>query len=263
MIAEEAAIGTQGTGVSTTKHQMLRGVDESCLLASRSSPKQKYESFSLRSQTLDDSIREGLPSMPAVTESLMSTHAEAGVEQEYSLLRPTSQVVGPLGGIRERGLQVEPLGLNLFEDVDQRGRSRYALWNAKAQTVCLTGFVVRVLPQNHHLHLVKWRLVKGVEDESARRITRPCCILILDKLYQIVEVGLLELKRELVFPALFYLYVHDSLVSSLVSLDSIVFIASLDILVIIVAFTSYFRLVGVSSHTIPPPLWRGVGGGVT
>lgn len=40
----------------------------------------------------DNSVSECFPAVAAMAESLMSTHAEAGVQQEHALLGPTCEV---------------------------------------------------------------------------------------------------------------------------------------------------------------------------
>ena len=72
----------------------------------------------------------------------------------------------------------------------------------------LVEIMIRVLTNNYHLHIVERAQVKGLENAFTRGVARTCSIFRTHKLYQLLEVGLLKLRRELCLPALFYLYVH-------------------------------------------------------
>lgn len=71
--------------------------------------------------------------------------------------------------------------------------------------MCLTGFMVGILTEYDDLHLVEGCVIEGVEDEAAGRVAWSGSIFSLNELYELFEVRLLKLKRELVLPALFYI----------------------------------------------------------
>lgn len=192
IVTKEATIGTEGTGVSRAQDTMLVLVDESRLLAGRSSPEEEDETLALAAEGGDDGIGKLLPALSAVTEGLVSTHAEAGVEQEHTLIGPASQVVWPLAGVAEGCLLVKAFSLYLLHDVDKRGWRGDVLRYAEAQAVRLSRFVVRVLAQDDYLDLVERCRVEGVEDKATGRIAWACRILRLDELDEFLEVRLLK-----------------------------------------------------------------------
>ena len=69
--------------------------------------------------------------------------------------------------------------------------------------------MVRVLADNDDLDLVKRTQVKRVEYEASRRIDRAMGILLLYKVCQGLEVGLVKLWLEMLLPTLVYLYFHN------------------------------------------------------
>lgn len=88
MVAKEATVGAEGTGVSRLQNEVARLIDESSLLAGWSSPKEENEVVATVGEAFDDSIGECLPSLAAMTEGLVSTNAETSVEQEDALVNP-------------------------------------------------------------------------------------------------------------------------------------------------------------------------------
>lgn len=72
----------------------------------------------------------------------------------------------------------------------------------EAEAVGLAGAVVRVLPQDNHLHLIKGRGVQGVEDEAPARVDAGVGLTaLLEKAAQLLHVRLVELADETVLPA--------------------------------------------------------------
>ena len=88
----------------------------------------------------------------------MSPYCECGIQQQYSLLCPSCKVAG----VWDRRAEVE---LYLLEDVLQRWWKRYAVAHREAQSVSLSRFVIRVLSDDDHFHLVERTQVEGVEDK--------------------------------------------------------------------------------------------------
>ena len=125
--------------MSRPQDAMFASIYQRCLLTRRSTPKHKDQSLTLSAQRTDNSIRKRFPSVSAMTESLMLTHTQTGVQQEHALLGPS----GKITALRHRGTR---LSLYLLKDIHQGRRELHAVIHAEAQTVCLTGLVVRVLP---------------------------------------------------------------------------------------------------------------------
>ena len=168
-----------------------------CLASGRCSPKQEDEPFPFPRQGADDGIGEGFPPSARMAERLVGTDAEAGVEQEHSLMSPTGEVATLwYWSTRFR--------LYLLKDVPERWRKWYAVQNGEAKSVCLPVAMVGVLPQDDHLNVVERRLVEGIEDEPCRREALHGAILLADEVGQLPEVWLLKLGGEPGFPTLLH-----------------------------------------------------------
>ena len=154
-------------------------------------------------QSTDGGIGELLPAQRGMAVGLMGTHGQRGIEQQHTLARPPLQVAA----LRHRGAQVL---LYLLEDILQRGRKGHTVLYREAQPVGLARLVVRVLPENDHLHLLKRTEVEGIEDEPPRRIACRRGVLLPDGCRQLLEIRLAELTAQLLFPCRFYLYIHFS-----------------------------------------------------
>ena len=83
---------------------------------------------------------------------------------------------------------------NLLEDVEQRGRHGHPFGHREAQSHGLSGLMVGVLPDDHHLHLVEGAEVEGVEDEVSRWVTGSALVLLAHLLGESGEVGLVEFR---------------------------------------------------------------------
>lgn len=180
-IAEESPISTQRTGMRAAEHQMAAGVDEGCLSAGRCTPQQEHQMLSVLAEQADDLVGESLPTMPAMAERLMGAHSETGVEKKYTLTGPAAQIAA----LRDRRAR---LGLYLLEDIAQRGREFHAIVDTKAQTMSLPYPMVRVLPQDDHLDLVKWRTVEGIEDKVSGRKAKARGVFGMNKADELAKV---------------------------------------------------------------------------
>ena len=200
-VAHEASHGTQRAGVSALQDKVTALVDECRFPSCRCAPKHEDKPCSATVEGGDGGIGEGFPTLSAVTESLMLTNRQTGVQEEHALLCPSRQVAA-LWNRRSR------LGLYLLEDVLERRREGYAIVHAEAKSVCLPRAVIRVLPEDDHAHLVERRRVEGIEDEPPWRIASTRSILLSHKLRQLLEVRLDELLFELCLPRRFYLDIH-------------------------------------------------------
>ncbi len=195
--SEEAAVCRQGAWVRTLEDVVARGVYELCLASGRCSPKQEDEPFPIPRQGFYNGIGERFPPSARMAECLVSTDAEACVEQEHSLTCPTGEVATLWYGSTR-------FCLYLLEDVPERWRKWYAVLNGEAKSVCLPVAMVGVLPQDDHLNVVERCLVEGIEDEPCRREALHGAILLADEVGQLPEVWLLKLGGEPGFPTLLH-----------------------------------------------------------
>ena len=116
-----------------------------------------------------------------MTECLVCPHSETGVEKEHSLTSPTAEIATH----RDRSSR---LSLYLLEDITQRGREFHAIVDTKAQTMSLPYPMVRVLPQDDHLDLVKWRTVEGIEDKVSGRKAKARGVFGMNKTDELAKV---------------------------------------------------------------------------
>lgn len=119
--------------------------------------------------------------MSAMAECLVCPHSETGVEKEHALSSPTAEIATH----RDRSSR---LSLYLLEDITQRGREFHAIVDTKAQTMSLPYPMVRVLPQDDHLDLVKWRTVEGIEDKVSGRKAKARGVFGMNKTDELAKV---------------------------------------------------------------------------
>lgn len=81
----------------------------------------------------------------------------------------------------------------------------------------LTWFVIGVLTNDDHLHLVEGTEVEGVEYLGTWRIAGCGGVLLTHGACKLLEVGLLKLLLQVFFPSGFYLYVHSMLFDQVIS----------------------------------------------
>ena len=72
----------------------------------------------------------------------------------------------------------------------------------------LSWFVIGVLSDDNHLHLIERTQIKGVEDELARRIAGAGSIFLSHRLGELFEIRLLKLTLQVFLPCGFYLDIH-------------------------------------------------------
>ena len=82
----------------------------------------------------------------------------------------------------------------------------HTVLHRKTQSVGLPRLMIRVLSDNHHLHLVERAEVEGIENQVPWWIA--CClhIFLSDSSSQLLEVRLLKFALQLRFPRFLNLY---------------------------------------------------------
>ena len=159
------------------------------LLAGRRPPQDEHDPLRLAVHGLDDRVGETLPALSLVGGGLPGPHGEGGVEQEDALPGPAVEAAVVGAGHPDVAGQLD-------EDVLERRREGDAGADAEAQAVGLVGAVVRVLPEDQHLHLGVGRQVEGGEDLVGRRVDRPAGPLGGDELLELAEVRRIELRPQ-------------------------------------------------------------------
>ena len=125
-------------------------------------PEQKHQPLTLTIQMFDGLVGKLLPTLLLVGGSLAGFHGKHRIEQQNALLCPMGQVA--MGRYLD-----SQIPMDFLVDIDQRRRGFDPTLHGKTQAMGLVRAVVRILPQDHHLHLVEGGQVEGVEDIRARR----------------------------------------------------------------------------------------------
>ena len=107
-------------------------------------------------------VGEAFPALALVRAGAAFLDRQHGVEQQHALPRPRQQAAVVGAGDAQ-------VALDLLEDVVQRWRHRHAGQHRETQAVRLSRAVVRILAQDHHLHLVERRRIERREDLRPRR----------------------------------------------------------------------------------------------
>ena len=193
VVAKETVVGAERRGVGGAEHAVTRGVDDGTLLLRIGSPEDEYEVVALLAEDADDSIGEHLPAAALMRTRIVGLHGERGVEEQHALVGPTGEVAVGRQGLAE-------VGLNLLEDVDQRGRHRHTRSHREAHAVGLPRLVVGVLTDDDHLDLMEGTMVEGVENLPRRGIDGGAGVLVAYEGGQLLKVGLVELRLEHLAP---------------------------------------------------------------
>ena len=95
------------------------------------------------------------------------------------------------------------------DDVDENGKATCVRYYEKIDGVVHMARACRTC-EFVPLHPVKRTQIKGIEDFPSRGIARRRAILLTHKVDQPREVRFLELCPDVLFPTLFYLYIHTA-----------------------------------------------------
>eukprot|EP00982_Pelagococcus_subviridis_P002747 21121-Pelagococcus_subviridis.AAC.16 len=162
--------------------------DEPLLLLRVLPPQHEHQVRLLLRQRPDRRVREHLPTFLAVRVRLVRANRQRRVEHQHALRRPLVQV--PVR--RFLAPQVVP---ELFVNITQARRNLDPLRYGEAQPHRLTVVVVRVLPEDDHLHVRRRARVEGSEHVLRRREHLSAgAPLALQEGLQVPEVLLLELR---------------------------------------------------------------------
>ena len=189
MLTEPAAtIRRKRGGMDTLKHEITRLVDHIGLRTGIAAPKHIDDMLAMGSQSLNGSIRKLLPTQGRVAIRLMGSNGQRGIQKQHALLCPTRQITTLRNGRAQ-------ISLYLLEDILQRWRKLDTVLYRKAQSMGLSGLVVGILTDNHHLHLVERTQVKGIEDQFAWRIASILTILCTNRIGESDKIRLVELTN--------------------------------------------------------------------
>ena len=153
---------------------MTRTVDKLSFTLSIRAPQNKNKIFTLLCQTMYNRIGKLLPALVLMRTGLMRSYRKRSIEQQHPL-------IGPPGKIAAHGNRRTDIIVYLLEDILQRRRKRNAVIYRKTKTMRLSRFVIRILPENNHFHLVERTGIKSGEHLAARRIYPRSGILMTHK----------------------------------------------------------------------------------
>ena len=159
---KETAIDRKWRRVDSLQNQISRWVNHRPLLLRVATPKHIDDTLLLLGNFSHHSVGKSFPTTTRVRGRLVSPNRQHRIEHQHPLLRPAIKV----STHRNRHAQV--VG-DLLEDIAQRWRKVNPVIDRKAQAICLTITVIRILSNNHNLQLFKRALIKGSEYISRLR----------------------------------------------------------------------------------------------
>ena len=98
--------------------------------------------------------------------------------------------------------------MNLFVDVDERRRDGGSVRYGEREPHGLSGFVVRVLSDDDHSHLVERTGVEGIKNKTGRREAPTGLILITHIIGEEFEIRFVKLRLQHASPRLLDTDVH-------------------------------------------------------
>ena len=200
--ANEAAVGTEGTGVRGGEDKMTLAVDILPLALGVTAPEHEDKVITLFVEGRNGSIGEFLPTFVLMASGAVRLYGKGGVEQQDTLFRPTGEVA-------RCGYRLAEVAVEFLVDIIQRRRYRYPLADRETEPLRLPEFMVRVLPDDDHADTVERTYIKGTEDLCGRRETLPRAVRLTHKLREQLEVRFVELGLQDLAPTFFYAYIHN------------------------------------------------------
>ena len=129
---------------------------------------------------------------------------EHRIQQQHPLFGPAVEVAAARDG-RPR------IVAHLLENILQRRRKSYAVPHRETEPVGLSLAVVGILSDDDDLELVEGAFVESAEDILPARENAARGVLLPDESGQGGKVGLLELRRENIFPVGSDLHIHSGM----------------------------------------------------
>ena len=168
--------------------QMLRIRQHRNLTLCRPPPEQIDNRPVLCIDGLDHGVRKLFPSLTLMGIGLMSTHSQYRIQQQHTLIRPLLQIPVVWNVTAQIILQF------LINILQRRRNLLLILRDRKTHAVCLMLIMIRVLPQQKHLHLTQGRKMKRTENLFRRGIDDSPAVLVLNKSIQLPVIFLVKLR---------------------------------------------------------------------
>ena len=196
--AEKAAGGGKRAGMGGCQDQVLRVGEHGGLALCRPAPEHIYDGAVLSVDGGDHGVGELLPALSLMRIGLVGPHGEHGVQKQDALIRPFFQITVV-------GNRTAKVVVKLLIDILQGGRDIPLLrLHGKAESVRLVHVMVRILSQDHHLHLAERGKMKGVENLIRRRKHHVGGVFLFYEMKKLRVVGLAEFSVDLRKPVVLY-----------------------------------------------------------
>ena len=188
--AEKAPVSRKRARVRGFQNQMAAVLgDEHFFANGKASPQQKDQVFLAFGKALDNRIGKLLPADLRVGGSLVRADGQACVQQKNTLVCPVFEVTALWKG--DAHVVVE-----FLENV-HKGRWRLdAVGYGKAEPVCLSRIVLRILADDDRFDLVHRAFVEGCKNLRSRRVHGVLLLFFCKDLFQVQKVRLLKLVFE-------------------------------------------------------------------
>ena len=156
-------------------------------------PEDEDQMVTMMVQRLYGCIGKLLPTLTLMACRLMGSDGQRGIEQEHTLLCPSRKIAG-------EGHRLAQVQFYLLEDIDQRRGKSDTIVDGEAKTMSLSRFVIRVLTDNNHLHLMERAEVESIEYQFSRRITRSLGILLTHEVGELQEIRFVKFCLQILSP---------------------------------------------------------------
>ena len=201
MVSEESPVSRQGRRMRRSKHQMSAFVNQFLLAYCIAAPQHEHHMVALLRYLAYDGIGKTFPAHALMRRRMVGIDCKGGIEQKHTLACPAAQVA--VGRHRCAGI-----GAYLLENIQQRRRHGHSGRHRKTHAVGLPGAVIRVLPQNHHLHIGQRTGIESGKNFGSRRKHRTRRVFAAYKVGKLSEIFRFKFTGQSCFPAVFYSYVH-------------------------------------------------------
>ncbi len=190
LASEESFVRRKRRWVWCLQHNMFFCIDQCSFASCKISSQQKDHSLFVIRDRLNHCIGKTLSWDMLMWCWLSCSHGQDRIEKQYSLLGPRFQI----STLRNFSSYIVA---DLFVNIYERWRRLHSIWHRKTQPMRLSFTMIRVLSQNHDLHLIERRQFKRIEDLPSCWIDHlPLCFLIKQRLLDLLKIWLIELISE-------------------------------------------------------------------
>lgn len=194
-------------GMRRSDNMMFCFINERFLWYSEIPPENKNNSCSFVWYGTNYCIRELLPSFSSMWGWHSLTHGKYRIEEKNPLLCPISEVsfcsfnshitLQFFENIPEAWLWFTPIGDRKRESHGSTNRF-LSFWMKRR--ICLIRRMIRILPEDNYLDIIKWSQIKCTENVFPFRKTTSCLIFFFYKSCKRIPIGFFELRLQHFMP---------------------------------------------------------------